>query len=408
MLNNKKKTIWIINQYASTPETGIGGRHFSLAKELAKQGYSVYLIAASYTHILRNPIEMNGQFQVESIADFSFVWVKVPVYKNAHDKNRIFNWFNFAWKLRKLPGILINRPDVIWYSSPSLVPFISAKYLAKKLKSKLLFEVRDIWPLTFVEVGGYSPKHPFVRLMQWIEDKAYFDADIVLSNLPNAAEHMESRGMRRDKFKWIPNGLDMQEMAVIHPLGEATLAALPKNKFIIGYTGTLGIANALDYFIDAASLLKEDSSLAWVIVGKGQEKKNLELKCQSLGLSNVYFINPIAKTQVQTMLGWFDVCYIGWKKEKIYHFGVAANKIPEYLYSGKPIIHSFSGHEDIIAKAKAGISVPAENSQAIADAVLTLKSMSPIQRKELGESGHQYAIENHDYEKLAEKLSSIL
>ncbi|MDB9951860.1 hypothetical protein OAD57_00580 [Porticoccaceae bacterium] len=51
----ESKTYWLINQYASTPETGIGGRHYYLAKELANQGHTVYLIAAGYTHLLRTP-----------------------------------------------------------------------------------------------------------------------------------------------------------------------------------------------------------------------------------------------------------------------------------------------------------------------------------------------------------------
>jgi len=399
------KTIWIINQYASTPETGMGGRHYYLAKELAKQGYKVYLIAASYTHLLRQPPSVNDAFKIEPVEGFSFVWVKMPKYKGAHDKKRVWNWFRFAWKLLSLPKAIADKPDVILYSSPSLIPFIGAEYLAKKLKCKLVFEVRDIWPLTLVDVGGYSTKHPFIRFMQWVEDRAYRKSDRVLSNLPNAVEHMVGRGMRREKFCWIPNGLDLAEVSQAKALPAEVLAALPKNKFIVGYTGTLGVANALGSLLEAAALTKNDNSLAWVLVGAGNEKTSLQAKCDQLGLNNVYFIAPIAKVQVQTMLAQFDVCYIGWKNDPIYQFGIAANKIPEYLYSGKPIVHSFSGYGDPVSNANAGLSVPAENPRAIVDAVQKLKAMS---HEQLGQNGRYFVIKNHDYAELAVRLSKVI
>lgn len=215
----KPKTVWILNQYASSPQTGYAGRHFYLAKELAKQGHKVYLVAASYTHLLRKPPIVKDDFLLEEITEnFSFVWVKTPRYDSAHDKKRVFNWFVFSWRLLKLPNVTQERPDAILFSSPSLIPFLSAKWLAKKHNTKLLFEVRDIWSLTLIELGGISPKHLLIRFMQWIEDKAYKDSDLVLSNLPNAIEHMLTRGLNPQKFHWIPNGFDYEEVSFAKPL----------------------------------------------------------------------------------------------------------------------------------------------------------------------------------------------
>lgn len=402
------KTIFIINQYASTPKTGMGGRHYYLAKELAKQGHKVYLVAASYTHMLRNLPKVNAEFKTESVDGFVFVWVRMPGYASAHDKKRVLNWIGFAWKLLKLPTVIKEKPDVVLVSSPSIFSFLGGQRLAKKLKAKLVFEVRDIWPLTLVELGGYSVSHPFIRLLQWIENKAYRESDAVISNLPNAVEHMVEHGMKREKFSWIPNGLDIDEVSQAQPLSGHTFSQLPKDKFIVGFAGTLGAAKVLNNFIDAASLLKDETRLAWVLVGGGKEKQKLQAQCTKLGLVNVHFISPIPKAQMQSLLTLFDVCYLGWSNKPIYRFGVAANKIPEYLYSGKPIIHGFSGNEDAVCKAKAGISIPAENPQAIADAVLKLKSMSQEERAQLGRNGYDYALKNHDYAKLAEKLAKVL
>jgi glycosyltransferase involved in cell wall biosynthesis len=404
---NSKKTYWLINQYASTPESGMGGRHYYLAKELAKQGHRVYLIGAGFTHLLRQPPRLVEEFTVEPITEgFNFVWVRVPKYSGAHDKKRVLNWIRFAWKLLTLPKVIADKPDAILYSSPALIPFLGAQRLAKNFKAKLVFEVRDIWPLSLVELGGFSKKHPFILLMQWIEDKAYRDASIVLSNLPNAVEHMVMRGMRRDKFVWIPNGLDLDEVGNAQPLSEEVKLSLPKNKFIVGYTGTLGVANALDALIKAARLLKGETDVYIVLVGNGKEKFSLMEKAKDL--SNIVFIDSIPKQQIQSMLVEFDVCYIGWKREPIYRFGIAPNKLPEYMLSSKPIIHAYSGTNDFVKMANAGLSIPAEEPQAIADAILSIKSLTPDEREQMGKNGRAYALEHHDYATLAKKLEQAL
>ncbi len=405
---SEKKTIWIINQYASTPETGMGGRHYYLAEELAKQGHQVFIIAGSFSHILRKPPQIEHDFEVEKISDnMQFVWVKIPEYTEAHSKQRALNWFIFANKIRKLTRIIKEKPDLILYSSPSPIGYLASKWLANFYKSKYCFEVRDIWPLTLSELGGYSKNHPFIRLMQWLEDRAYKKSDYVISNLFNAVEHMKSRGMNNEKFRWIPNGFSLDEVSQPEPLDSKIIALLPKDKFIIGYTGTIGVANAIDTLIDTAALCKDDD-IHYVLVGGGKEKESMQDKVASLGLNNITFINSISKKQIQSMLSFFDICYIGWHKNSLYRFGIAPNKLPEYLYSGRPIVHAFSGNGDPVMIAKAGLTVEAEDPHAILKAIKDIKNMSKAERDQLGLNGYKFAIENLEYKQLSKKILELI
>lgn len=404
-----KKTIWIINQYSSTPETGVGGRHYYFAKSLAQLGYEVYLVGAAFTHLLREPPVLENNFKVEPIADnFNFVWVKMPTYSEAHSKKRIANWFSFAWKITKLKNIL-PKPDVILYSSPSLVGYLGAEKLACDLSVPLAFEVRDIWPLTLCELGGYSENHPFIRLLQWIEDRAYKNSDFVLSNLKNSYEHMQSRGMKPEKFAWVPNGFLKEEVESAQPLEQSTLDQLPKDKFIVGYAGTLGIANALDSFIRAANELKGYSEIAFVLVGNGKLKQRLQQQVEELGLTNVYFVDAIPKRQVQSLLKVFNVCYIGLTKDPLFRFGVSPNKLFDYLYAGKPILYAIdSGRYTPVTDSESGIQIEPENVEHIVDGVLKLYNMSPEERAVMGSNGHQEAVQSYEYGSLTKKLASIL
>jgi len=405
----QKKSFWFINQYSSTPETAMGGRHYYLAQELAKKGHQVYVIAGRYSHLLRNPKQFDEQYFIEEIIpNFSFVWVNLPEYQEAHSKQRVLNWFKFSWLLRNMSNVIPAKPDVILYSSPSLIGYLGAKYLANKFRVPFIFEVRDIWPLTLMELGGHSSKHPFIKFMQWIEDRAYKKADYVFSNLYNAVEHMQTRGLDSSKFHWIPNGVSLEEVSQKQSLNAETLSQLPQNKFIIGYTGTIGVANAIDDLIEAAKILSSNPQLHFVLVGSGKEKESLKRKVQSLDLRNITFIDAIPKKQIQSMLEQFDICYIGWQKNSLYRFGIAPNKLPEYLYAGKPIIHAFSGKGDIVQQAQAGITIEAEVPEAIVGAVQQLYNLTAEQRQQLGSNGKQFVLQHLEYAMIAEKLENIV
>ena len=402
------KTIWIIGQDSSTPETGYGGRHFYLAKELAKQGHNIYLVAASYTHLLRNPPEIKKSYHIQSVEGFNFVWVKVPRYLDAHSKKRVFNWFWFAWKLRGLKNIIVDKPDAILCSSPPLVSFLGAKQLAKHFKTRLVFDVRDLWPLTLIELGDYSRNHPFIRVLQWIENLAYKESDHVISNWPFAVEHMIHHGLNRANFTWLPNGFSLEEFTTKVALSPIQLDKIPKGKFIIGYTGTLGKVNALDVLLNTAQIMKPIKDIAFVIVGGGKEEDELVREIKARELDNVYYLGSILKVQIPSMLSNFDVCYVGFRKLPLYRFGSSLNKLPEYFASRKPIIYSIDSPFKPVDDASAGITVPAERPHDIAAAIIDIRKLSRDDRQTLGENGYRYALEHLEYGKLANKLLKVL
>lgn len=400
--------ILLINFYASTPATGIGGRHHYLARELVKLGHDVTLVAARRHHLLRDGLDAAMLPAEEMVDGYRFVRVDVPAYAHAHDKRRVLAGLVFSAKLLGLCRRVGGRLDAVLCSSPELLSYLGAERLAQACGARLVFEVRDIWPLTLVEIGGYSPRHPFIRFLQWIEDRAYARAGRLVSNLEGAVEHMVERGIDRGKFTWVSNGIALDEVAAPDPLPSEVTEQIPVDGLRIVYTGTLGAANALGTLIEAAALLRDLPDVHILLVGKGRTRADLEARRDALGLTNVRFLGPVLKPQVQSMLAACDVCYIGWLKSPLYRWGIAANKVPDYLVSGKPIIHGFSGGSDPVAKFDAGLTVPAEDTQALADAIRHIHAMPEEERRRMGENGRRAALEYYDYAKLAHKLESVL
>ena len=397
-----KNNIWIINQYCGSKVHGMNFRSWYFAKELKKKGYNPHIISASYSHLFYKLPITKGKFTLEDVDGIPFTWVKVSKYKGSQSIGRVLVMIQFMLNLFFLPKKKLKNPDVIIVSSLSPLPIINAYLWSIKYKAKLIFEVRDIWPLSLVEIGGFSKLNPLVLFFGWFEKFAYKKADKVISLLPNAKQHMESRGMNKDKFVHIPNGLNLEEMKKSKELDKSISNLIPKKKFIVGYTGSLGASNAMEYLIEASNQLENNENIHFVIFGKGQHLEKLKNNAKN----NVSFLGQIDKSQIQSAISFFNVCYIGWHNHPLYRFGISPNKIFDYMYGGKPIIHSVNTFNDFVQIAEAGISIPPENPKEIANVVSEISKLEDEKLKEWGENGKKYVEENHTFSHLTELLIS--
>lgn len=399
------KAIWIINQYAGSPKHGMTFRSFFLAKEFIKH-HKVTIFSASFSHVMSKPPKVSDTYTQENIDGIDYQWLKVPFYNSSKSLGRVLSMFVFLYRLFFFNDKSIERPDVIVVSSISPFPIWKAYLWAKRYDAKLIFEVRDIWPLTIIELGNFKKTNPFVVLLQITENFAYKVSDYVVSVLPNAFSHMKHHGLDEARFKHIPNGIDLN--MTVENLTKDIRAQIPKNKFTIAYTGAVGIANSLITFAEAAKLLKNNNDITFLIIGDGSEKESILKFKEQNKLTNLTLIDPIPKKYVISLLQeCVDVCFIGLMSQPLFRFGISPNKMFDYLYSSKPIIQSIDSANDIVSDAKAGISVPPEKPEEIANAILKIYNMSESERNEMGKNGKEYVKKNHSYEQLAKQYESL-
>ena len=400
----KVKHITIINQYIGSPYHGMEYRHYYIAKNLIANGYKVTLISGSYSHLFSKLPKVTKSFTRENIDGIEYIWIKIPKYKSSKSIGRIWNMLYFSWKLNFLKVL---KPSHVIISSPSLFPIKYGYKLAKRFNTKLLFEVRDIWPLTLVELSNINDRHPLIQFMKYYEKFAYKKSYKTISLLPTAKEYFIANGMCSKKFVYLPNGIETGfEKSFILP--QDIVDKIPRNKFIIAYSGTVGIANNLDYLIDVASLLDNNTDIFFIILGQGGEKKRLEYRVKELKLNNFLFLEPITKEQVGVFLKLIDVAFISLLPEKIFRFGVSPNKVFDYMYAKKPIIWAIEAGNHLVAEAKCGMSVPLENPEKLKESILELQGLSSEILKKLGENGYNFVIKNHSYRELSKKLIRII
>ena len=401
--------ILLINHYAGAPKYGMEYLPFYMAREWVRMGHNVTIVAADFSH-LRSKQPNTGY---ECIDEINYVWLNTPKYKG-NGVGRVLNMLSFIKGLFNNYKKIIGRtsPDLVIASSTYPLDIYPAKYIASKYKAKLVYEVHDLWPLSPMELGGMSKYHPFIMVMQAAENYAYKVVDKVISMLPKAEEHMIEHGLKPDKFIYVPNGIDVSEWSKetrkISEKHEMCIEKLKaQNKFIIGYAGGHAISNALTFLIKAAEKI-EDSNIFFVFVGKGNEKDKLESLVKMKNLGNIVFLEAINKQAIPDLLHKFDCLYIGWNKIPLYRFGVCPNKLFDYMMAGKPIIHSITAGNDLVKEADCGISVPAEDIDAIAKSIIKIKKLAKQERDEMGKRGKEFVIKNHDYKILAKKFLDSL
>jgi len=401
-----RKIIWVINQTAGKPESGWGERHYYLSKYWIEKGYNIKIISGSFNHLFTNqPKVSNKNFTIEEYEKgITYCWVNTPKYFDGGIR-KFYSNIIFMIKLFFLPVRKLGIPSYILVSSMPIFPIINGFIFKKRLKvKKLIIEIRDLWPLTPIYLKGYSKNNLFVKVVGWFEKFAYKESDEIVSLLPNANTYIDLISEKPEKFHWIPNGIETKFLQN-EKLALEIVNQIPKNKFIIGYTGTIGMANALEYFIDASIKMKNNTNIHFVLVGDGYLKNQFISKVKEN--KNITFIDKIKKSQVQNMLSFFDVCYVGRYNIKLYDYGVSYNKYFDYMLASKPILESSNQIKSPAQLANSCSTVKPESSEAIVEGIEYFKNLGVDELNKMGVNGFNYVKKNHNFEYLSDKYLKL-
>jgi glycosyltransferase involved in cell wall biosynthesis len=383
-------------------------RTYYFAREWVRMGHRVQVLAASYSHVRSRQPEVGARPVDEAIDGIAYRWLPAPHY-GGNGVGRVRNIWAFLRGVWRDTARLRSefRPDVVIASSTYPMDIYVARRIARR-SATLVFEVHDLWPLSPIELSGMSPRHPFAMLCQKAENDAYRDADVVVSMLPKVASHAQAHGLDLRKLHIVPNGITLDEWqgdpAPLSPQIADHIATLKAaGKTVVAYAGSHGLPNALDVLLDAAALLAGEP-LAFVLVGDGLEKARLAQRVHDEGLHNVRMFAPIPKAQIPSLLGSIDIAYIGWQRVPIYRFGIAPNKLMDYMRAGGPVLHSVEAGNDPVAESGCGLTVAPESADAVADGLRALAALPASERRAMGERGRAFVLTHHTYPVLAQRF----
>ncbi len=398
--------IWYVHPYAGGPGIGRYGRPYELGKEWLRQGVRPLVVTASFQHLQDKPGTHASEVDVRGVP---YAFLKVPAYRT-NGIDRLFNMAAFTAQLVRQAARLAQRhgkPDLVIGSSPHPYAFLGTHAVARRFGARSVFEVRDLWPLSLVELAGVPPTHPLVRFTGWLERYAYRRADAVVSLLPCTRDYMAAKGLDEDRWLYIPNGVEPPGAAQADSTQPCLLRARQwqaEGRTIVVYTGAMGAPNYVGSLVGAMEVLRQrgDDRVRAVIVGRGEESDAISLFVKEKGLQErVALFGQIPKADIHALLAEADVGYISLRPEPLFRFGVSPNKLFDYMMASLPVLFAVEAGNDPVEEAGCGYSVPPGDRHSIADALARFASSTPDERRQMGQRGYRYVRMHHSYERLA-------
>lgn len=401
------KQVWILNHYAQEPSGAGGTRHFHLAKYLKLHDWQATVIAASVElNSERQRLFANEVQRYESIEGVSFLWVRTPEYKG-NGGGRMWNMLAYAWRaIQRRTTQALSRPDVVIGSSVHPFAAVAGVLLARRFKVPFVFEVRDLWPQTLVDMGRLREKALTTLALRKLELWLYRRATRIVVLLPRAWEYIAPLGIPKERIVWIPNGVDLSLFPQSLPPERKESAP-----FVLMYFGAHGQANGIESVLEAMRLVQEHTTLRVHLrmIGDGPLKPLFIANAQKMGLNNVSFESSVPKSKIPQLASEADAFVIPVPDlPKLYRYGISPNKLFDYLAAERPIIIATGSANNPVADAGAGFTVAAGQPAELADAILKMASTPREERERMGRSGRKYVEENHGFQQLSGRLAGLL
>lgn len=402
------KNIWIINHYAAINN----GRHASLAKHFKEKGYESCVLLSSFDHSHREYLYGEAIKVVANHDGVNYVYVhSKPAYKN-NGLGRILNMISFCWiiicNLKKICN-QVGKPDYVIASSVHPFVWEIGYKIAKKYKCKFIAEIRDIWPLSLIEVTNISPSHPFVKLLGWVEKRAYLRADAIVSTMPFAYNHIcDNFPVKRDKVHWMPNGIDVtqyEKNLLCDDTMPKELEDFFTNHWCCVYTGSFVASECIPLMLNAFEKLKNED-IYFAIIGDGHDAEALKAMKESLGLDKVKFFPFVKQSIIAKIMSKANCCIGAIHSLPLYRFGLSLNKLNDYLYSGKPVVFACDYHN--VVNDAGQFSIPSDSATEMANTIMKIRNLSSDELEKLSIKSRKLIKETYDYDVVSTNYLALL
>ena len=304
-------------------------------------------------------------------------------------------------------GLFVRKVDIVVGTSPQFFTVISAWVLALFKRVPFVFELRDVWPASITAVGVMTGSW-IINILEKLELFLYGQADLIISVTHSFKSDLQNRGVSADKIKVVLNGVDLEKYSPLQEKDESLTNKYElKNKFVIGYIGTHGLAHALENVIEAAELLTKEDNIRIVFAGGGADRSRLEKIVSERGLENIVMIPRQPKDRMPQIWSLCDISLIHLKDAPLFRT-VIPSKIFESMAMGLPIIMAVPIGEatDIVEEYKVGINVSPGCPKDLSEKFLELATDKELVRTFSNQSLN--AARNFDRKKLALEMLNHL
>lgn len=404
--------IWWINHHAVPPIVPGGTRHYSLAKEIMKLGdYKVSVINGSFDHLtphFKEGIRWGAELSVPILRRYDgvdFLSLPTPYYEGNASLGRLKNMWRFYKNALKYLGPgdskIIDEPDVIIGSTVHPLAAYAGYKLSQFYNVPFVYEVRDLWPLTLVEIGKISKYNPIALTFGYLDKIMARAARLIITTAPlMQSYYIDNYHLEESKFIWITNG-----SSFINNLPQRMSVKKDCKILKIGYTGALGHANGLCELLNVLSETPQNimEHFSFTFIGDGPLKATLKDLVKTYNFNNVFLKDAVPKNEIYNMLSSFDFLLFSLIKSPIFRYGISPNKLADYHAAGKPIIEIVSADQTPVLMANSGYHI--NNFSELPSLLSRILDGDEGSFSQMGSNARKFAKEYYSWERLAQKLN---
>ncbi|WP_032112813.1 glycosyltransferase family 4 protein [Candidatus Paracaedibacter symbiosus] len=320
------------------PETNAAAsRVFERAKHWVKAGHHVTFLtsAPNFPQGKVYAGYKNRWYQKEIMDGMTVIRVKTFIVPNSGFLLRIIDFLSFM-VMAIIVGIFLRKKEVIVATSPQFFAGYAGLILAKIKRTPFVLELSDLWPESIKGVSLLGDSKLY-RLLEKFELFMYRKSCQIITQTVAFEKSLVNRGIDKSKITTVLNGVDTSFFKP-QPLKNKSLVQEfgLEGKKVIGYLGTMGMAHDLTYALKMAKQL-ENKNIVFLFVGTGAKKAHLERYTKEHQISNVIFIPPQKKIDIQKWWSICDVALVHLKNDPAFS-SVIPSKIFEAMAVAKPIV----------------------------------------------------------------------
>ncbi len=397
--------ILYLHQFFATRDSSHPTRSYEFARRMVARGHRVTMVTGSSR---LGALHERGLVRHVDVDGIDVRSVRNDYSNRMGYARRIASFVSFAL-LGTIEAVRTPGPDIVFATSTPLTIGVPGWIAAKVHRVPFVFEVRDPWPEAAFQMGALSRTSLLGRMASWLERFLYRHADAVIGLSPGMVDWILKAGADPAKVHMIPNCSDLD---LFHPgpkdPGLVALLGLD-GRFVAGYTGAIGPANAVHVIVAAAELLAERGrdDIEVLVAGDGKCRPQLEADAERCGLHNIRFLGSIPKNEMPAFLRTCDVLLAHLAKVPILYTG-SPNKLFDGLATGRPIIVNSPGWtKPLVENAGAGVFVEPEDAAALADAIERLAD-DPETVALMGAAARELAEREFSRDEQADRLITLL
>lgn len=319
------------------------------------------------------------------------------------------NYLSFAFFASILsPLYCRGKFDLIFVFEPSPITVGLPALILKKLKSiPILFWVQDLWPES-LSATGVIRSEKILNSVRKLVCFIYRHCDRILIQSKAFFPSVRRLASCADCIRYFPNTAEelYQPIRLEHDASEHEKVTIG---FRVMFAGNIGVAQDFGTILEAAERLKDYPEIQWVIIGDGRKRGWVEEEIVKRDLGKT--VHLLGRYPIEAMPRFFslaNVLLVTLKDEPIFALTIPS-KIQSYLACAKPIIACLNGEgARVVEEAGAGLTCPAENPEALAEAVLKMYRLSESIRTDMGNKGREYFLREFERNVLLDRLEEMM